>query len=84
MPSQFGRRMARCSITSRFAMGAFLPVGPADRSGDQASDGGRLVPSSTCTTPVSVRQTGAAATNDIQAGYFYFTATEATGNIWMP
>jgi len=27
--------------------------------------------------------TGAAATNDIQAGYFYFTATEATGNIWM-
>jgi eukaryotic-like serine/threonine-protein kinase len=27
--------------------------------------------------------TGAAATNDVQAGYFYFTATEATGNIWM-
>jgi hypothetical protein len=27
--------------------------------------------------------TGAAATNVIQAGYFYFTATEATGNIWM-
>jgi Tol biopolymer transport system component/DNA-binding winged helix-turn-helix (wHTH) protein len=26
---------------------------------------------------------GAAATNDVQAGYFYFTATEATGNIWM-
>jgi Tol biopolymer transport system component len=27
--------------------------------------------------------TGAAATNVIQAGYFYFTATETTGNIWM-
>jgi Tol biopolymer transport system component/DNA-binding winged helix-turn-helix (wHTH) protein len=27
--------------------------------------------------------TGAAATNDVQAGYFYFTATETTGNIWM-
>jgi Tol biopolymer transport system component/DNA-binding winged helix-turn-helix (wHTH) protein len=27
--------------------------------------------------------TGAAATNDVQAGYFYFTATESTGNIWM-
>jgi hypothetical protein len=27
--------------------------------------------------------TGAAATNVIQSGYFYFTATEATGNIWM-
>jgi len=26
---------------------------------------------------------GAAATNDVQAGYFYFTATETTGNIWM-
>ena len=26
---------------------------------------------------------GAAATNDIQGGYLYFTATEATGNIWM-
>jgi Tol biopolymer transport system component/DNA-binding winged helix-turn-helix (wHTH) protein len=26
---------------------------------------------------------GAAATNVIRAGYFYFTATEATGNIWM-
>jgi len=27
--------------------------------------------------------TGAAATNVIRAGYFYFTATESTGNIWM-
>lgn len=27
--------------------------------------------------------TVAAATNDVQAGYFYFTATETTGNIWM-
>ncbi len=27
--------------------------------------------------------TGAAATNDLQAGYLYLTATEATGNIWM-
>ena len=26
---------------------------------------------------------GAAATNDVQGGYLYFTATEATGNIWM-
>jgi len=26
---------------------------------------------------------GAAATNDVQAGYFYFTATETTGNIWV-
>ena len=26
---------------------------------------------------------GAAATNDLQAGYLYLTATEATGNIWM-
>lgn len=26
---------------------------------------------------------GAVATNDVQAGYFYFTATETSGNIWM-
>jgi eukaryotic-like serine/threonine-protein kinase len=26
---------------------------------------------------------GAAATNVVQGGYLYFTATEATGNIWM-
>ena len=26
---------------------------------------------------------GAAATNDVQGGYLYLTATEATGNIWM-
>ena len=27
--------------------------------------------------------TGAAATNDVRAGYLYLTATESTGNIWM-
>jgi Tol biopolymer transport system component len=27
--------------------------------------------------------TGAEATNELQAGYLYMTATEATGNIWM-
>jgi hypothetical protein len=27
--------------------------------------------------------TGAAAYNDVQAGYLYMTLTEATGNIWM-
>ena len=27
--------------------------------------------------------TGAAATTDMQGGYFYFTATESKGNIWM-
>lgn len=26
---------------------------------------------------------GAAATNDVQAGYLYLTATETTGNVWM-
>jgi hypothetical protein len=26
---------------------------------------------------------GAAATNDVQGGYLYFTATESTGNICM-
>ena len=26
---------------------------------------------------------GAAAFNDVQAGYLYLTLTEATGNIWM-
>jgi Tol biopolymer transport system component/DNA-binding winged helix-turn-helix (wHTH) protein len=26
---------------------------------------------------------GAAATNDVQSGYLYFTATEATGHIWL-
>jgi hypothetical protein len=26
---------------------------------------------------------GAAATNDVQGGYLYLTATESTGNIWM-
>jgi Tol biopolymer transport system component len=26
---------------------------------------------------------GAAATNDVQAGFFYITATETTGNVWM-
>lgn len=26
---------------------------------------------------------GAAATNDVQGGYFYFTATESTGHIWL-
>jgi len=26
---------------------------------------------------------GAAATNDVQGGYLYFTATEATGHIWL-
>jgi Tol biopolymer transport system component len=26
---------------------------------------------------------GAAATNDVQGGYFYVTATETTGNVWM-
>ena len=26
---------------------------------------------------------GAAATNVVQGGYLYFTATEATGNVWM-
>jgi Tol biopolymer transport system component/DNA-binding winged helix-turn-helix (wHTH) protein len=26
---------------------------------------------------------GASASNDVQAGYLYMTATEATGNIWM-
>jgi len=26
---------------------------------------------------------GAAATNDVQGGYFYFTATESTGQIWL-
>jgi hypothetical protein len=38
------------------------------------------VPSFTCTIRVSGRN-GAAATSVVQAGYFYFTATEATGNI---
>lgn len=27
--------------------------------------------------------TGAAATNDVQGAYFYFTATESTGHIWL-
>lgn len=27
--------------------------------------------------------TGAAATNDVQGGYFYFTATESTGHVWL-
>ena len=26
---------------------------------------------------------GAAATNAVRGGYFYFTATETTGNIWI-
>lgn len=26
---------------------------------------------------------GAAATNDVQAGFLYLTATETTGNVWM-
>jgi eukaryotic-like serine/threonine-protein kinase len=26
---------------------------------------------------------GATATNDVQGGYFYFTATESTGHIWL-
>src|SRR5467141_351157 len=50
-----GRRMARCSITSRFAM-AHSARGSSGSIRRPSVRWGRLVPSSTCTTRVSVRQ----------------------------